>query len=194
MSGTNIVYPFIIVLRNRNRRAVYLTGSLTALLSIILLGIRGNEPEGSGLNMLVAAVCLVFFGWNLMQQRKGQASKQALTLAIAGLGMILIPPFSWMGLLLIGLARIESAALKPMEIGFAEDHIRIGGWWPKRISWSSLNNVVLKEGLLTLDYADNRLFQRETDDLDDEEYDGTEDEFNVFCRRQLKQSHQSGGQ
>jgi hypothetical protein len=78
-----------------------------------------------------------------------------------------------------------------MEIGFAADHIRIGGWWPKRIPWSALKNVVLKDGLITIDYADNRLFQRETDDLDDEEYDGTEDEFNVFCRRQLDQSRAS---
>jgi hypothetical protein len=185
MARTPTVYPFIIVLRNRNRRAVYLTGSLMAILSIISLGIRSNEPDGSALNLAVAAVCIVFFSWNINELRKGRPSRQAVTLAIAGAGMILIPPFSWMGMLLIGLARIESEALKPLEIGFAEDHIRIGGWWPKRISWSSLKNVVLKDGLITIDYADNHLYQRETDDLDDEEYDGTEDEFNVFCRRQL---------
>ena len=109
-----------------------------------------------------------------------------MTLAIAGAGMILLPPFSWMGLLLLALARIEKEALKPVESGFAEDHIRIGGWRPRKILWTDLKNVVLKDGLLTLDYADNRLFQRETDDLDDEEYDGTEDEFNIFCRRHLK--------
>jgi hypothetical protein len=194
MARSPIVYPFIIVLRNRNRRAVYLTGGLMALVSIISLGIRSNDPEGSALNLPVAAVCMLFFLWNIHEQRNGRSSRQAVTLAIAGAGMILIPPFSWMGLLLIGLARIESEALKPLEIGFAEDHIRIGGWWPKRIPWSSLKNVVLKDGLLTIDYADNRLFQRETDDLDDEEYDGTEDEFNVFCRRQLDSSRSTPGQ
>ena len=138
--------------------------------------------------MLFAVVSMIFFFWNIVEQRRGRPSRQAVTLAIAGAGMILVPPFSWMGLLLIALARIESEALKPMEIGFAADHIRIGGWWPKTIPWSALNNVVLKDGLITIDYADNRLFQRETDDLDDEEYDGTEDEFNVFCRHQLDQS------
>lgn len=191
MSRPPVVYPFIIVLRNRNRRAVYLAGGLLGLLSITFLGLRANDPDGSGLNLLVAAVSAVFFFWNILQHRKGRPSRQATTLAIAGAGMILVPPFSWMGLLLIALARIESEALKPMEIGFAADHIRIGGWWPKRIPWSALKNVVLKDGLITIDYADNRLFQRETDDLDDEEYDGTEDEFNVFCRRQLDQSRAS---
>jgi hypothetical protein len=188
MSKAQIVYPFIIVLRNRNRRAVHLTGGLVSVISIILLAIRANEPAGSGLNLLVAGICMIFFLWNVQEHRSGRASKQAITLAIAGAGMILVPPFSWTGLLLLALARIESEALKPLEIGFAEDHIRIGGWRPKRIPWSQLSNVVLRDGLLTIDYIDNRLFQREADDLDDEEYDGTEDEFNVFCRRQLDRS------
>lgn len=169
-----------------------MVGGLMGLVSILFLGLRANEPDGSGLNLLVGAVSMVFFCWNIMEQRRGRPSRQAVTLAISGAGMILVPPFSWIGLLFIALARIESEALRPMEIGFAEDHIRIGGWLPKRIPWIALSNVVLKDGLITLDYKDNRLFQRETDDLDDEEYDGTEDEFNVFCRRQLDRSHASG--
>jgi hypothetical protein len=186
MSRTPIVYPFIVVLRNSNRRAVNIAGGIIGLLSIVMLALRADDPEGSGLNMIAAGGAMVFFCWNILEQRKGRPSRQAMTLAIAGAGMILLPPFSWMGLLLLALARIEREALKPVEIGFAEDHIRIGGWRPRKILWSDLRNVVLKDGLLTLDYADNRLFQRETDDLDDEEYDGTEDEFNIFCRRQLK--------
>jgi hypothetical protein len=186
MSRTPIVYPFIVVLRNSNRRAVNIAGGIIGLLSIVMLALRADDPEGSGLNTIAAGGAMVFFCWNILEQRKGRPSRQAMTLAIAGAGMILLPPFSWMGLLLLALARIEREALKPVEIGFAEDHIRIGGWRPRKILWSDLRNVVLKDGLLTLDYADNRLFQRETDDLDDEEYDGTEDEFNIFCRRQLK--------
>jgi hypothetical protein len=186
MPRTPTVYPFIVVLRNSNRRAVNIAGGIIGLLSIIMLALRANDPEGSGLNTIAAGGAMVFFCWNILEQRKGRPSRQAMTLAIAGAGMILLPPFSWMGLLLLALARIEREALKPVEIGFAEDHIRIGGWRPRKILWSDLRNVVLKDGLLTLDYADNRLFQRETDDLDDEEYDGTEDEFNIFCRRQLK--------
>ena len=186
MSNAQTVYPFIVVLRNQNRRAVNLAGGIIGLLAIIMLALRADDPEGSGLNMIVAAVAMVFFCWNILEQRKGRPSKQAITLAIAGAGMILLPPFSWTGLLLLALARIEKEALKPVEIGFAEDHIRIGGWRPRKILWTDLKNVVLKDGLLTLDYADNRLFQRETDDLEDEEYDGTEDEFNIFCRRHLK--------
>jgi hypothetical protein len=186
MSRTPTVYPFIVVLRNSNRRAVNIAGGIIGLLSIVMLALRADDPEGSGLNMIAAGGAMVFFCWNILEQRKGRPSRQAMTLAIAGAGMILLPPFSWMGLLLLALARIEREALKPVEIGFAEDHIRIGGWRPRKILWSDLRNVVLKDGLLTLDFADNRLFQRETDDLDDEEYDGTEDEFNIFCRRQLK--------
>ena len=46
------------------------------------------------------------------------------------------------------------------------------------------NNVVLKDGLLTLDFKSNRLMQREVADDDDED-DADEEEFNAYCRSRL---------
>jgi hypothetical protein len=52
----------------------------------------------------------------------------------------------------------------------------------KTYDWSDFTNIVLLDNLLTLDFADNRLFQRETID---EEGDAEEDEFNEYCRQRL---------
>jgi len=55
--------------------------------------------------------------------------------------------------------------------------------FPKRkIAWADLNNVLMKDGLLTIDFKDNRLLQSEIegDDFFDEK------EFNEFCRKQIK--------
>jgi hypothetical protein len=41
----------------------------------------------------------------------------------------------------------------------------------------------LKDGLLTLDFSNNKVVQREIED--DEEDDADEEEFNNFCRNQL---------
>lgn len=188
------VYPFIVVLRNGNARLVRLAGTLLGILSIVMLTLRGLSSEGSGLNLITAAICLVFSSWNIAEMRRGRPSRQTITLALAGACMLLAPPFSWGGLLLLVLARIEVEALKPTEIGFSTEHIRVGGWIPRKYPWMALRNVVLLDGMLTLDFSDNRLFQRETDDLDDDAYDGTEDEFNAFCRQQLNATHPASGQ
>jgi hypothetical protein len=43
--------------------------------------------------------------------------------------------------------------------------------------------VVLKDGILTLDFMSNKVLQFETDELDDEdEEEVTEEEFNAFCQ------------
>jgi hypothetical protein len=36
-----------------------------------------------------------------------------------------------------------------------------------------------------MDFRNNKLLQKETDDEDDPAYDGSEDEFNEFCRDML---------
>jgi hypothetical protein len=53
----------------------------------------------------------------------------------------------------------------------------------KKISWPSVSNLILKEGLLTIDMKNNRIIQQYIDDAKT-----TVDEriFNEFCSQQLK--------
>ena len=76
----------------------------------------------------------------------------------------------------------ERQAKFPLEIGFSEDSIVINTLFRRRYRWTDFNNIVLKDDLLTLDFKNNRLLQRETID---EEGDAEEDEFNDYCREQL---------
>jgi hypothetical protein len=46
-----------------------------------------------------------------------------------------------------------------------------------------MNNVMLKDGMLTLDFKNNKLLQKETID---EDGDADEDEFNAWCRERFK--------
>lgn len=51
------------------------------------------------------------------------------------------------------------------------------------IHWNEVSNLILKDGLLTLDFKDNRIIQQATDP----EVDAPpEKEFNDFCSQQLK--------
>ena len=52
----------------------------------------------------------------------------------------------------------------------------------KELSCDEVNNVILKDGLLTIDFKNNKLFQHIILNSDE---DISENEFNEFCREQL---------
>ena len=55
--------------------------------------------------------------------------------------------------------------------------------FPQRhIAWRSLSNVILKDGLLTIDLKNNRIIQQY---VDDDQTRVNEAEFNEFCSQQL---------
>lgn len=56
----------------------------------------------------------------------------------------------------------------------------------KTIPWAQLNQVLLKDGVLTIDCKSNKLYQH---DLPDAENLVNEADFNDFCRNQLKQAY-----
>lgn len=58
--------------------------------------------------------------------------------------------------------------------------------YPKKIvGWNDLNNLILKDGLLTIDFKNNKLAQAEVVNGGND-YDLNEQEFNDFCRNHLK--------
>ena len=52
----------------------------------------------------------------------------------------------------------------------------------KHIEWSQLNNIILKDGLLTIDFKNNKFIQQFIDDTNTAL---NEQEFNDFCGQQL---------
>ena len=58
--------------------------------------------------------------------------------------------------------------------------------FPKRsLDWNDLNNIILKDGLLTIDFKNNKLAQAEVINGDDDSI-LNEKEFNDFCRSHLQ--------
>ena len=52
----------------------------------------------------------------------------------------------------------------------------------KQIHWNELNNVILKDGLLSIDFKNDKLIQQL---LDESQITVDEKEFNEFCKQQL---------
>lgn len=192
MKSKATVYNFVIVLKNKNIKAVRLTGMLLTILAGFLFLYRSFQDGGSRMNLAPFFILLILFAWSVSRVRKNEKVHFSFLLAIAGSGLILISPFNWLGFVYLVMAVLERQALIAQEIGFSTDHIRFNGWPEKKYSWSQFTNILLKDGILTMDFRNNKLFQKETDDADDPEYDGSEDEFNHFCKEQLSLTENSG--
>ena len=108
-----------------------------------------------------------------------------LLLLIAGITWFAMPYAPWIGILLLLLALLERPAKLPMEIGFNDDRIVFNTLVRRKLQWEDLSNVKLRDGILTIDFKDNRLFQKETID---EDGDADEDEFNQYCASRLAAS------
>jgi hypothetical protein len=185
MRSESKIYNFVVVLKYKNKKAVQLTGILLSALAILLFLFRSFQQSGTLINLLPFAVLLILFTWSVNKIRKKEKVRFFLLLIIAGFGLIAIEPFNWIGFFYFLLAFLERFALLSPEIGFSKDHVRFNGWPEKKYSWSEFTNIMLKDGILTMDFRNNKLFQKETDDSNDPEYDGSEEEFNQFCIDQL---------
>jgi len=178
-------YQYVVTLKRDNERAVDIISICLCLLSV--LAFIFEQLNTRTFNFLFSfAVITVVIGliFNFTSAKKGNLVRYKNWLLIAGVAWIGMPYLQWLSVLFFILAFFEYQAKYPLEVGFSNDMVVINTLFKKKIPWSDFNNVMLKDGLLTLDFKNNKLFQKEA--LDDDDVDADEDEFNDYCREQLK--------
>jgi hypothetical protein len=178
-------YAYVVVLKNDRQK-------FSDPFSIFLCGFSAVVFLYAGLNPFTYRYWLLAVGVALLtgtivnflaSRRKMAKVRYRHFLMLAAGGWLLLPNLFWMAFPFIALATLESYAKRPLEIGFDRDRIVINSLIRRRLQWSAFSNILLKDGLLTLDYKDNRLLQWEV--IDDGESDADEEEFNTYCRGQL---------
>jgi hypothetical protein len=104
----------------------------------------------------------------------------------AAYGFIAVPfikwQFYWPVAILFLFMILLSIATRKFCIIISEKNIIFPSFPPKKIDWSVLNNLILKDDVLTIDFKNNRLIQQP---IDDSKTSVNEKEFNDFCQRQL---------
>jgi len=183
LSGSTL-YQYIVVIRNEQTRYVNAIGFILCVLSALAFLreqlIRGAIvlPYAIGIVFIVGFLIYIFF-----QSRKENTEiYYSKGLLLAGLVWTKMPYFEWMIFVFALLALLEYQAKHPLEIGFSNGQIVFNTLFKKKYSWDQLSNVILKDGLLTVDFTSNKIFQRE---IDEGESEASEEEFNAWCREQL---------
>jgi len=73
--------------------------------------------------------------------------------------------------------------VRAQRVRVSEKGVSYPSFPPKQFGWDQFQNVILRDGLLTLDWKNNRLLQQPADDT---ETSVNEADFNDFCRKQLQ--------
>ena len=134
------------------------------------------------LTILLSAALFCWVIWDAYRIKKGKAFSQI------GL-LILIPALRWVQegfyvafIINLGLWFLYHVARRNMQISISTGQIEYPSFPKKIIHWKDLNNVVLKDDLLTIDCKNNKVYQHY---IENAEQFANEEEFNDFCRRQL---------
>jgi hypothetical protein len=175
-------YPFVVVLKRKSDRVVDMISVLLCFFSasaFILFQLR--EGYVKIIFSLFTFVILIGTFGNLFS---GRRVRYGYWLLLSAVGWLAMPYGQWLSVFFVLLAFLEYQAKYPLEIGFSPDRIVINSLFKKKFGWSAFSNIMLKDGLLTMDFKNNRLIQREVDE--EEDGDAEEEEFNDYCREMLR--------
>ncbi len=96
--------------------------------------------------------------------------------------------FWWVGILNILFMMLCIVSLRKLIVHITEENIIYPSLFNKKIKWNELSNTVLKDGLLTIDFKNNKLIQQLIDETSTKI---DEKEFNDFCKVKLTIDHLS---
>lgn len=179
------VYDYVVVLKNNNKSVIEKTGWMLSFMSLLPISIMIYQAPGSFLSYLLLLVVAMLMVSLYMDKRKKKRIQFLSLLLCIGVGLISVSGNFILGILYLIAGISERFLSSNVEIGFSDQQIVRKGITTKTYAWNELNNVMIKDDLLTMDFKNNTLLQAYTDDEDDEEYDVEDEEFNEFCRRRL---------
>jgi len=176
-------YDYVVTLKRDNARRTDLVSFILLVFSFLVFSYV-QVRSGFKIYLSIANLVLLFgLVLNLYASRRGRELHFRNWLFVAGLFWLGMPYGQWLFIPFVLFALLEAQAKYPLEIGFHSEGVIINTLIKKKIPWSALASVILKDGLLTLDFKNNTLLQREVLEEDDPEAD--EDEFNDYCRNKL---------
>jgi hypothetical protein len=82
--------------------------------------------------------------------------------------------------LVLALGLFEFAVNRDTLCTIDEKGVRLHTFPPRVYAWSEINQVILKDGIFTIDRKNNKIFQL---DISEEQLSFTEEELNAFCAR-----------
>jgi hypothetical protein len=139
--------------------------------------------RGGYFYLIIAIGVLLASAFSIIRKRRNGFSYFRLALLIASVGWFLGAERNiWMGILYAIAGLFEKQVKFPQEVGVSKDEIVFNSFPKRKLQWNEVSNVLIKDGVITIDQKNNKLFQKE---INEGVSLHVENEFNEFCRQQL---------
>lgn len=174
---------FDIVLKNekiKSYRAIALIVLLLNLAIFILMLFYDAYRYEAASAILLTGIYIFMRLYFIRKYRQGNYLDQVLFFVLAGCWLGLQNYYMVAALAIVG--ALYHLSLQKLLFVFTPEKVSKLNFPGKDYSWNSLNNVILKDNILTVDFKNNRLIQAEVEDPNKID----EKKFNGFARQQLK--------
>jgi hypothetical protein len=177
---------FKLVLKNEKVKQYKLFALLIIILNILILtflAVTRSEIRFRCIGTVAWIAALFIIEYFAKQKHKEFSAKGAAILLI--IGVFLSFKFWLPALIMALLAILYIISIRQFIVSVNASNIIYPSFPKRTIQWDELNNIIIRDGLLTLDFKNNKLTQvlvivRENESALDEK------EFNDFCRGQLE--------
>ncbi|MDQ2752042.1 MAG: hypothetical protein M3R72_03370 [Bacteroidota bacterium] len=183
-------YNYVITIKEPDYKRVNAVTFLMLLIAIVFfIYVTIHQWASKYHNAAIMDVVIITFIvlWSVYtffsSQQKNKVAYYRLALFAAAIGWFAEPISNyWMAGLFVIAALLERQVKFPQEIGVDEHGITFNTLPQKEYEWKDIKNVLLKEGILTVDYKNNKLFQHA---IESDVNPALEREFNQYCGTKL---------
>jgi hypothetical protein len=186
---------FTFTIRDKKFDGYKKLASFLFIINAILFIAWAQASQGNARRLIFFATSgiLIFYAvYNWLYKPRKERSYIIIYLLIAVI-WITETPYWYAGPFFLLMMFLQNRMESDLVIAITPLHILIAGFIPKKYDWKLFNNIVLKDGLLTLDFMSDRVVQVEPDwqvgndtKVAANNYERFEADFNEFCKVQLK--------
>ena len=180
-------YDFVVTLKHRDYKVYNLISVLLCVMTIaaeVFALLHSSFTSITWINILLIVIIVFNLSISFIYlDKKDNIMTFKWSLYAAAFLWLLYPLYiPGISIFFIVAALLERQIKFPQEIGFTSQGITFNTFPFKNYTWQQVSNVMLKDNLLTLDFRNNKIIQKETEsDVDAQ----TEKEFNEFCKVQI---------
>ena len=184
-------YEYIVVLKKKSTNLINLISILMLVISVLFFVynfINQFREAGYSINSVNSLMLLWIIGiagWIAFcqnQQKRGLEPNYRFALLLAAWGWFMLPQTMWLAGIFLIAAVLEKPAKVAPEYAFDTDEIVFNSFPQKKYSWAEVSNVVLRFGMLTIDFKNNKIIQGEVNNDVTLEL---ENEFNEYCKNRI---------
>ncbi|MFI5128718.1 MAG: hypothetical protein ACHQFX_01955 [Chitinophagales bacterium] len=173
---------YVMTLKNERLRTYTIISWLIIALnfiSFVYLGLT-NSSQIANLPYFAAGLLALIFGFRFISKREDfESDSISLCFSLAIIAWIVMQ-FYWAAVVIFFLFLFQDISRRKLVVLFFDESIIYPSFPKRTIQWQELNNVILKDSILTIDLKNNKVLQNEIISP------ASEIDFNEFCHNQLE--------